>query len=116
MRHRKNNKTLGRKKQFRKMMLMNLASSLILYEKIKTTETKAKVVRPLVEKLITIAKNGDLTARRKLIKGLSQKLAVKKMIEVIGPKYKERNGGYIRIFKLGVRQGDGAKIAQIELV
>ncbi len=116
MRHRNSNKILGRKKQFREMMLRNLASSLILYEKIKTTEAKAKVVRRLVERLITIAKNGDLASRRRLIKELPQKLAVKKMMEVIGPKYKERSGGYTRILKLGVRQGDGAKITQIELV
>ncbi|MFH1412841.1 MAG: 50S ribosomal protein L17 [bacterium] len=116
MRHRKKGKILGRKKQPREMMLRNLAASVLIYEKVKTTEAKAKAVKPLVEKLITTAKAGDLTARRKLISVLPQPMAVKKAMDVLGKKYKERPGGYTRIVKLGARQGDGAEIVQLELV
>ena len=98
------------------MMLRNLASSILIYEKIKTTETKAKAIKPLVEKLITISKKGNLTAMRRLIEVLPQKMAVKKAMEVLGERYKDRKGGYTRIIKLGKRQGDGADIVQIELV
>ena len=97
-------------------MLRNLASSVLIYEKVKTTQAKAKAVKPLVEKMITVAKKGDLTARRKLIEVLPQKMAVKKAMEVLGERFKDRKGGYTRIIKLGTRQGDGAEIAQIELV
>lgn len=97
-------------------MLRNLAASVLIYEKVKTTEAKAKAVKPLVERAITIAKKGDLTARRRLIAILPQKNAVKKAMEVLGERYKDRSGGYTRIVKLGHRQGDGAKMAQIELV
>ncbi len=116
MRHRKKGKILDRKKAPREMMLRNLASSVLIYEKVKTTEAKAKAVRPLVEKLITASKNGDLTSRRKLIDVLPQKMAVKKAMDVLGARYKERAGGYTRIVKLGTRQGDGAQVAQIELI
>lgn len=116
MRHRKKGKILDRKKAPREAMLRNLASSILIYEKVKTTKAKAKAVKPMVEKLITASKNGDLTSRRKLIDALPQKLAVKKAMEVLGPRYKERSGGYTRIVKLGTRQGDGAEIAQIELI
>lgn len=116
MRHRQKGRILDRKKEPREMMLRNLASSLIIYEKIKTTEAKAKAVRSLVEKMITVAKKGDLTARRKIIEVLPQKMAVKKAMEVLGERYKTRRGGYTRIIKLGLRQGDGAKIVQIELL
>ncbi len=116
MRHRIKTKILGRKKEPREMMLRNLASSLIIYEKIKTTQAKAKVVRSLVEKMITIAGEGSLTARRRLIEVLPQKMAVKKAMEVLGERYKERKGGYTRIVKLGARQGDGAEMVMIEFV
>lgn len=116
MRHKIKGKTLDRKKEPRELMLRNLASSILLYEKVKTTEAKAKAVRPLVERMITMAKNGNLVSRRQLIKVLLQKLAVKKSMEVLGERYKTRAGGYTRIIKLGARQGDGAKIVQIELV
>jgi len=116
MRHRKTTKTLDRKKKPRELMLRNLASSIIIFEKVKTTEAKAKVIKSFVDKLITTSKKGDLTSRRKLIEKLPQKMAVKKLMEVIGPKYKDRKGGYTRIIKIGNRQGDGAKIVQIELV
>lgn len=116
MRHRIKKTTLGRTKKPREMMLRNLISSVLIYEKVQTTEAKAKAVKPLVEKAITIAKKGDLTSRRALIEKLPQKLAVKKVMEVLGAKYKDREGGYTRIVKLTPRQGDGAKMAQIELV
>ena len=116
MRHRNKNKILDRKKEPRELMLRNLASSVLIYEKVKTTEAKAKAVKPLVEKMITLAKKGDLTARRELIKVLLQKNAVKKAMEVLGERYKDRKGGYTRIIKLGTRQGDGAEMVQLELV
>lgn len=116
MRHNNKNKILGRKKEPREMMIRNLASSILMYEKIKTTEAKSKVVKSFVEKLITVSKKGDLTARRKLIEVLPQKLAIKKAMEVLGDRYKDQKGGYTRIIKLGARKGDGAEMVQIELV
>ena len=116
MRHRVKETKLGRLKAPREMMLRNLASSILIYEKVKTTEAKAKAVRSLVEKAITLAKKGDLTARRALIEKLPQKMAIKKAMEVLGDRYKTREGGYTRIVKLRERQGDAAKMVQIELV
>jgi large subunit ribosomal protein L17 len=116
MRHRNTNKILDREKGPRELMLRNLASSIIMYEKVKTTEAKAKVVRTLLEQMITVAKKGDLAARRRLIATLPQVLAVRKAMEVLGPRYKDRQGGYSRIIKLGSRKGDGAEMVQIELV
>ena len=110
------NKILDRKKAPRELMLRNLASSILLYEKVKTTKAKAQAVRPLVEKMITSSKAGDLAARRGLIKVLLQKNAVKKTLEVLGVRYQSRPGGYTRTTKLGTRQGDGAEMVQIELV
>jgi len=116
MRHRNKNKILDRQKGPRELMLRNLASSILIYEKVKTTKAKAQAVRPLVERMITAAKAGDLNARRGLIKVLLQKNAVKKAMEVLGVRYKERQGGYTRVIKLGNRAGDGAEMVQIELV
>ncbi|MBL7058265.1 50S ribosomal protein L17 [Patescibacteria group bacterium] len=116
MRHRNKNKILGRKKQPRELMLRNLASSIIMYEKVTTTEAKAKTVKPFVEKLITTAKDKNLVATRRLIQALPQVLAIRKLTEVLADKYENRPGGYTRIIKLNARQGDGAKIVQIELV
>jgi len=116
MRHGNTGKTLDRAKQPRELMLRNLASSVLIYEKVKTTEAKAKVVKPLVEKMITLAKVGDLNSRRHLLQVLLQKNAVKKSLEVLGERYKSRSGGYTRIVKLGPRQGDGAQMVQLELV
>ena len=116
MRHQKKKLTLDRKSPARRSLLANLAESLVLYEKIKTTKAKAKTVRPLVERLITAAKKNDLNSRRKLLSVLYHKKAVAKALEVLGPRYQERAGGYTRIIKLGRRQGDNAEIAQIELV
>ncbi len=116
MRHRNKTTILGREKSQRELMLRNLATSIILYEKVKTTEAKAKAVRPILEKLITKARPADLNARRALLQVLPDKKAVEKVLEVLVPRYQERPGGYTRIVKLGVRQGDGAEMAQIELV
>ncbi len=116
MRHRNKNKILDRAKGPRELMLRNLASSILIYEKVKTTEAKAKAVRSLVERSITTAKKGDLSARRALIATLPQKMAVRKSLEVLAERYKDRAGGYSRIIRLGARPGDGAKMVQIELV
>jgi len=116
MRHRQSNKILGRTKQPREMMLRNLAASIIIYEKVKTTQSKAKAVRPLVEKLITVSKKNDLTARRKLARLLPQPLAIKKLMETINKRYLDRSSGYTKIVKLNRRAGDSAVLAQIELV
>ena len=116
MRHRKTTKTLGRTATARKAMLRDLATSVIVYEKVKTTLAKAKAVRPVVEKLITKSSAGDLAARRQLLAYFPTEQPVNKLIDVLGPRYAERSGGYTRITKLGHRQGDGAPMAQIELV
>lgn len=116
MRHRNKIKKLDREKAPREMMLRNLAASVLIYESVSTTEAKAKAVRSLVEKTITIAKKDDLIGRRRLIALLPQPNAVKKLMEVIGKRYKGRKGGYTRIIKLNNRQGDGAKMVRIELV
>ena len=116
MRHRNKNKTLDRQKGPRELMLRNLAASILIYEKVRTTSAKAAAVRPLVERMITASKAGDLNARRGLIKVLLQKNAVKKAMEVLGARYKNRAGGYTRTIKLGARSGDGAAMVQIELV
>lgn len=93
-----------------------MASQLILYEKIKTTEAKAKALRPFVERLISHSKQPTLANRRYLMKYITVENAVKKLLEDVGPRYKERAGGYTRIMKLGQRQGDAARVARIELV
>lgn len=97
-------------------MLRNLAASVIMHEKVKTTEAKAKTVKVLVEKLITASKSKDLNARRHLLEVLPQTLAVAKAMDVLADRYQERSGGYTRIVKLGTRVGDGAAMVQIELV
>ncbi|MBU1126286.1 MAG: 50S ribosomal protein L17 [Patescibacteria group bacterium] len=116
MRHRQTTKTLGRNATARNAMLRDLATSLVVYESIKTTQAKAKAVRRVVARLITKAKKGDLAARRQLLAFFTTEQPVNKLLDVIAPKYKDRDGGYTRITKLGHRQGDGADIAQIELV
>ncbi len=116
MRHRIKKTTLGREKAHREMMLRNLAASVLIYEKVNTTLAKAKAVRSLVEKSITISKKDNLTSRRSLIEIFPQKMAIKKSMEVLGKRYKDREGGYTRIVKLPPRAGDGASMALIELV
>ena len=115
MRKQKKGRKLSRKKDQRKALLKSLASALILNEKIKTTEMKSKEVSKFVEKKITKAKKGTITARRLLSQSFSPKI-VKKLIDEIGPRYKERKGGYTRIIKLGPRRSDGARMAIIEFV
>ena len=115
MRKRKKGKKLNRKKGQRNALLKSLASALILKEKIKTTQTKAKELSSFVEKKITRAKKADLASRRLLAKFFSAKV-VKKLIDEIAPRFKERKGGYTRIIKFGQRKVDGARIAVIELI
>lgn len=116
MRHRKTKATLGRTKAPREAMLRNLTASVILYEKVQTTQAKAKAVQPLVEKTITIGKEVNLTNRRKLMNIFYTKQPIDKIFEVLGPRYKSRSGGYTRIIKTGPRKNDGAQMVQIELV
>jgi large subunit ribosomal protein L17 len=116
MRHGKVHRKLGRHSSHRMAMLANMAASLIKHEQIVTTLPKAKELRPIVEKLVTIGKKGDLAARRQAISELRDAMMVKKLFEVIAPRYKERAGGYTRIMKAGFRHGDNAAVAVIEFV
>ncbi|MEI6280428.1 MAG: 50S ribosomal protein L17 [bacterium] len=117
MRHHNNVRKFGRGKVQRHALLNSLALNLIVREKIKTTEPKAKELRPFIEKLVTRAKKGDLATRRLIIAKLSNRsLEVKKLFEVLAPKYADKKGGYTRVLKLGARKSDGAKMAIIEFV
>lgn len=116
MRHRKKGKTLDRKKAPKELMLRNMAASLIIYEKVETTLAKAKVLQPIVEKLITSSKGKTLPARRNAAAVLPVKNAQKKLFEVLADKYADQKGGYTRIVKTGERQGDGAQMARVELI
>ena len=118
MRHHNTNRKFGRFRNQRKALLRSLAVSLIDHESIKTTEAKAKELRPFVEKLVTKGKKDSLWSRRVIISklGSGAESSAKKIMEVISPKYKERQGGYTRITKLETRQGDGSPIVQIEFV
>jgi len=117
MRHQKTRHKLSRDSAHRKALLMNLSREVIDHERIRTTHAKAKAVRPEVEKLITLAKRGDLHARRQAMAALGQdKFAVYKLFEEIAPRYTERSGGYTRILKLGPRPSDATDLALIELV
>jgi len=107
---------LGSGPAHQKLMLSGLASSLIKDGKIKTTEARAKAVRPVIEKLITKAKKGDLAARRLVLRTLTDRDVVHKLFSEVAPQYAERNGGYTRIVKLGPRKGDAAPMALIELI
>ncbi len=116
MRHRKSFSSLGRKSEHRKAMMANMASSLIIHKRIKTTEAKAKALRVYVEPLITKSKTDTTHSRRVVFSYLKQKEAVSELFRVVGPKVADRPGGYTRIVKLGFRPGDGADMALIELV
>ena len=116
MRHRRKGRKLGRTSAHRNAMLANMAIALFEHEKIRTTEHKSKELRRTAEKLITLAKRGDLNSRRIAAKKVHDKRILKKLFDDIGPRYAERNGGYTRIIKLGMRFGDGAHMAVIELV
>lgn len=116
MRHGHQGRKFGRKSSQRKALLSGLASSLIKFEQIKTTLAKAKDLRPYVEKLVTVGKKGDLSARRQALSVLGSKDIVAKLISTLGERYKERPGGYTRIVKAGFRYGDMAPMAIIEFV
>ncbi len=116
MRHGNGYRKLNRTHEHRKAMFANMASSLIEHEQIKTTLPKAKEMRRIIDKLITLGKRGDLHARRLAASQLKTDAAVAKLFEVLGPRYKERNGGYCRVLKAGFRYGDAAPMAIIELV
>ena len=116
MRHGLAHRKLNRTSEHRKAMFANMASSLIEHEQIVTTLPKAKELRPIVEKLVTLAKKGDLASRRRAISKLRNPDMAKKLFDVLGPRYEERNGGYVRIMKAGFRHGDNAPMAVIEFV
>ena len=116
MKHNITQKKLNRTTSHRKALLMNLSNALIKHEQITTTLPKAKALRPFVEKIITLGKNGDLKSRRKAISILQDDKNIKKIFDIIADRYKERSGGYTRIVKIGNRFGDNAPTAIIELV
>ena len=116
MRHRSKKITLDRKSSARNALLKNAAAQLFIYEKITTTEAKAKALRSYAERLITKSKTPTLATRRNLMKVMPGENVVKKLLEQVGPRYQSRPGGYTRIVKLGARKGDGAQVARIELV
>ena len=116
MRHGKAGRKLNRTSTHRTAMFANMAASLIEHEQIVTTLPKAKELRPVVEKLVTLAKKGDLAARRLAVSRVRDEAMVKKLFETIGPRYKDRNGGYTRVLKAGFRHGDNAPVAVIEFV
>ncbi|MDR6955849.1 large subunit ribosomal protein L17 [Ancylobacter sp. 3268] len=116
MNHGKTYRKFNRTAEHRKAMFANLAQALITHEQIVTTLPKAKDLRPVVEKLITLGKRGGLHARRQAIAEIRDVAVVRKLFDVVGPRYKERNGGYTRIIKAGFRHGDSAAVAVIELV
>ncbi len=116
MRHAKTHRKFGRRSDHRRSMLANLAASLIKHEQITTTLPKAKDLRPVVEKLVTLGKRGGLHARRQAIAEVRDAVLVKKLFDVLGPRYKDRPGGYTRIVKAGFRYGDNAPMAIIEFV
>jgi large subunit ribosomal protein L17 len=116
MRHGKAGRKLNRTSSHRSAMFANMAASLIEHEQIVTTLPKAKELRPVVEKLVTLAKRGDLHARRLAAARVGNEEMVRKLFETIGPRYSERNGGYTRVLKAGFRHGDNAPVAVIEFV
>ncbi|MGD9476731.1 UNVERIFIED_ORG: 50S ribosomal protein L17 [Roseateles sp. XES5] len=116
MRHQNSGRKLNRTASHRKAMFANMAASLILHEQIVTTLPKAKEIRPIVEKLVTLGKRGDLHARRQAISQIRDVAVVSKLFDAIATRYASRNGGYLRIMKAGFRHGDNAPLAVIEFV
>jgi large subunit ribosomal protein L17 len=116
MRHRNYGRKLNRTSSHRRAMFANMAVALVKHEQIKTTLPKAKDLRPVVEKLITLGKRGDLHARRQLIAKTRDIKTAAKLIDILGPRYRDREGGYTRVLKAGFRYGDNAPMAIIELV
>ena len=115
MRHKKTGRKLGRNSDHRKAMFRNMAVSLIVHESISTTLPKAKELRRTIEPLITLAKQDGVSKRRRAFDKLRDKVAVGKLFDEIGPRFKERTGGYLRILKKGVRSGDSAQMALVQL-
>ncbi|MEY8001670.1 50S ribosomal protein L17 [Clostridium sp. Mt-5] len=107
---------LGRPSDQRRAMLRNLVTSFLKHGKIQTTDTRAKETRNIAEKMITLAKRGDLHARRQVLSFVTEEEVVKNLFADIAPKYAERNGGYTRMYKIGPRRGDGAEVVILELV
>lgn len=116
MRHNKSGKRLGRNSSHRSAMMRNMVTSLLEHEKITTTDARAKELRKVADRMITLGKRGDLHARRQAMEVIRDRKVVAKLFDMVGPRYKERSGGYTRIIKLGVRLGDNAALSQIELV
>ena len=116
MRHAKAHRKLNRTPEHRRAMFANMCAALIKHEQIVTTLPKAKDLRPIVEKLVTLGKRGDLHARRQAIAQMRDLAMVKKLFDVLGPRYKDRHGGYTRVLKAGFRYGDNAPVAVIEFV
>ncbi|MCA0373336.1 MAG: 50S ribosomal protein L17 [Proteobacteria bacterium] len=116
MRHAHGHRKLNRTHEHRDAMFANMAASLIKHEQITTTLPKAKELRPVVERLVTLAKKGGLANRRLVISRMGDETQAKKLFDVIAPRYQERNGGYLRIMKAGFRHGDNAPVAVIEFV
>ena len=116
MRHGNAHRKLNRTHEHRRAMFANMAAALIKHEQIMTTLPKAKDLRPIVEKLVTLGKRGDLHARRQALAEMRDNAMVKKLFEVLGPRYRDRDGGYTRVVKAGFRYGDNAAMAVIEFV
>jgi large subunit ribosomal protein L17 len=116
MRHRNAGYKLGRNTSHRRALLRNLVTSIVLEDRVETTITKAKAARPLVEKLITLGKKGDLHSRRQALTFLQTREAVTRLFDTVAPRYGDRNGGYLRIVRTGFQRGDGAEKAFIELL
>jgi large subunit ribosomal protein L17 len=116
MRHRKKGRQLSRTASHRLAVLRNLATSLILHESIRTTEAKARELRPFVEKLITLGGVDDVHSRRRARRHIADRQVLQKLFDEVGPRFRDRPGGYTRIVKLGARKGDGAELAMIELI
>ena len=116
MRHRKAGKELGRNPSHRQAMLRNMVTSLLKYEQIETTDAKAKALKPVAEKMITLAKRGDLHARRQALAYIQDKGTTHRLFGDLKDRYLERQGGYVRIIKKGVRKGDGAAVSIIQLL
>lgn len=116
MRHRNVNKILDRKKGPREALLKGLVQQVLLYEHVQTTKARAKAIQPLVERAIEVAKHGGLVARRRLLATCPDELAVRKAMDVLGPRFSKRMGGYTRVIPLPPRKGDGSTMVRLELV
>jgi len=116
MRHNKSGKRLGRNSSHRKAMMRNMVTSLFAHEKITTTDIRAKELRKIADKMITLGKRGDIHARRQAMQVIRDRKVVGKLFDLVAPRYKDRPGGYTRIIKLGQRAGDNASLSLIELV